>query len=87
MIETLISRIRSPWNFTRWLYLIMGVTITIQGSMIGQFMGIFLGLYFTSMAVFSFGCASGACFTPIKSTPKDYSSLDVEFTEIKSESK
>lgn len=75
------ERILTGWRFTRWLYLIMGVTIMIQGFVGAQWMGIFLGGYFTSMAVFGFGCAGGNCaYIPIA---KQNETRDVEFEEIK----
>jgi hypothetical protein len=76
------QRILSPWSFTRWLYLAMGITIGIQAIMVAQLFGLLLGVYFTSMAVFGFGCASGNCFVPVTKQKPDQDSV-VEYEEIK----
>ena len=50
-------------------------------------MGTFLGIYFASMGLFAFGCASGNCFggncepLPMKKSNKKIE--DVTFEEIK----
>ncbi|HRQ16405.1 MAG TPA: hypothetical protein PL085_05010 [Agriterribacter sp.] len=56
------QRVLTGWNRMRWIYLITGVIIIIQAAISRQWLGIALGNYFTSMAVFRFGCASGTCF-------------------------
>ena len=81
------NRILYGWTFQRGLYLVMGITIIIQSIISKQIMGTFLGIYFASMGLFAFGCASGNCFggncetRPINQTNKKLE--DVTFEEIK----
>lgn len=58
------QRILSGWTFQRIIFLVMGVMILIQSVMERQWIGVAFGAYFASMGLFSFGCASGACYTP-----------------------
>ena len=74
------DRVFTGWRFTRWLYLVMGVTIMIQGGMAHQTMGIVLGGYFAAMAVFGFGCAGGNC--AVMPTTKNVEDVQVEYEEI-----
>ncbi|MBK8699392.1 MAG: hypothetical protein IPN29_07530 [Saprospiraceae bacterium] len=55
------ERIFTGWHFMRLLYLIIGLAIVGQGIVEKEWLGIFLGGYFTSMAVFAFGCLGGNC--------------------------
>lgn len=52
------------WNFRRILYLIGGVWMTVQGLIDATWWISVFGLYFMSMAIFQFGCASGNCSIP-----------------------
>ena len=56
------ERLLTNWNFTRILYIIIGVAIVIQSVMSWQWFGIAFGAYFASMGLFAFGCASGNCY-------------------------
>jgi hypothetical protein len=42
--------------------LLAGLFIASQAIIEGQWFGAIFGIYFTSMGLFAFGCASGACF-------------------------
>lgn len=75
------NRMRYGWTFMRMLYLVMGITIVIQASMISQWPGIFLGAYFMVMGLFSLGCASGQCAYVPPSVNRNNDT--VEFKEIK----
>ena len=55
------ERILTNWTFTRALYIIMGITVIIQSAMTNQWSGVVFGVYFASMGLFAFGCASGNC--------------------------
>ncbi len=57
------QRILTNWSFTRALYLVLGLIIAIEAFINGQWLGIVLGGYMTSMGVFAFGCASGSCYS------------------------
>ncbi len=81
------NRLLHGWTFQRGLYVVMGITIIIQSIISKQTMGTFLGIYFASMGLFAFGCASGNCFgrnceaVPMKKSDKKIE--DVTFEEIK----
>lgn len=55
------DRILKGWNFRRVLYIAMGAFITGQAILTQQYFIVLFGLYFVSMGVFNFGCASGVC--------------------------
>ncbi len=57
----------SNWNFMRFLRLGLGLAITIQAAMAGDFtMGV-IGILFTAMPVFNLGCCgTNGCSTPVK---------------------
>ncbi|MBK6391112.1 MAG: hypothetical protein KA109_12130 [Saprospiraceae bacterium] len=56
------DRILKGWTFHRVIYLVLGGFVMIQSALIHQWLGVALGLYFASMGLFAFGCASGKCF-------------------------
>lgn len=58
-------RILTGWNWRRILFLGMGTLIIIQSVLYHEWLSVLIGLYFASMGLFSFGCASGACYTGI----------------------
>ena len=76
------ERILSQWNFARIVRLVLGGVIIAQGVMVHDWgLGI-MGSLFASMALFGFGCAGGACATPIKKS-NNKSIQDVEFEEVR----
>jgi len=56
------KRILTGWTFARILYLVIGTLLIIQSAMNKEWIGVFVGSYFTSMGLFSIGCASGNCY-------------------------
>lgn len=58
------------WNLRRIIYLIGGIWAIVQSVMDKAWILIPLGLYFTAMAIFKFGCASGNCEIPYSSYQK-----------------
>jgi len=56
------KRILTGWSFRRALYLILGVTVVVQGIIDREWIWLLPGLYFAAMGVFAFGCASGNCY-------------------------
>jgi hypothetical protein len=56
------QRLLSGWNFSRIIYLIMGVLMVIQSIMMREYLMTAMGLYFSAMGLLGFGCASGNCF-------------------------
>lgn len=78
------ERILTGWNFQRAFYLFMGLFVIVQSVMDKQWFGTILGAYFTSMGLFRFGCAAGACYTNnSNSTPNNKDIQHVEFEEVK----
>lgn len=56
------DRILKGWNIRRGLYLVVGLFVVFQAIATEQWIGILLGIYFTSMGIFAYGCASGNCY-------------------------
>ncbi len=81
------QRILTGWNFTRGLYLAMGLVMIIQSVLVFSWFGLIFGGYFASMGLFAFGCASGACFSGVSARNSgkktDGNSQDIEFEEVK----
>jgi len=55
------DRILTGWNIQRVVFLVIGLIITIQSILDRQVTGAIIGLYFTAMGIFRFGCAAGGC--------------------------
>lgn len=72
------NRILKGWNFRRVLYIAMGAFITGQAILTQQYFIVLFGLYFASMGVFNFGCASGVCVYVPPLRPKE-AKQDVEY--------
>lgn len=62
-MKELWLRISTQWTFIRVFYLLTGLFIASQAFIEGQWFGAIFGTYFTSMGLFAFGCAPGACFS------------------------
>ena len=77
------ERILTGWTLMRALYLVMGITLTIQAVMSHQNMLIALGVYFGAMAIFGIGCAGGRCAVPAPNKNKTDFSEEVTFEEVK----
>ncbi len=56
------ERILKGWNIQRGIYLLMGGIITYQSAINSEWVGVILGSYFASMAIFRIGCAGGNCY-------------------------
>ncbi|TBW28725.1 hypothetical protein EZJ28_07980 [Gramella sp. KN1008] len=56
------ERILKGWNFWRVFYMLIGILMIIQAASYGQWIGILLGIYLSSMGLFGFGCAGGTCY-------------------------
>lgn len=55
------DRILKGWNGRRLMYVGMGVFIVVQALLTKQYAASLFGVYFASMGIFNFGCASGVC--------------------------
>jgi hypothetical protein len=80
MNNGMLQRILTGWTFIRALYLVIGGFVMAQAVMEGQWIGLLLGGYFTSMAVFA-----GACYTGYNQpTPqkKAVEIQDVDYEEV-----
>lgn len=62
-MEQIKQRLTTNWTLTRGIYLALGLYVIIS-SLMGdqQWLSLLLGVYVASMGLFSFGCASGACY-------------------------
>ncbi|AEA44994.1 hypothetical protein Fluta_3015 [Fluviicola taffensis DSM 16823] len=60
----MISRVFTGWHLVRLLYVVAGIGIIIASSAERQWFGIILGGYFTVIAIFGIGCATGNCRVP-----------------------
>lgn len=56
------QRVLSNWNFTRFFFTGMGITLIISSFQDFEWMGMLAGGYFSAMGIFAFGCASGNCY-------------------------
>lgn len=76
------NTILSNWSFLRIIRLILGIGIVVQAIYSRDVLIGAMGLLFTSMAVFNFGCcASGGCAVPIKKN--SVKQEEVSFEELK----
>ena len=86
-MENLKQRLLTGWTFTRVLYVSLGTFVIINSATNQQWFGVLFGAYFASMGLFSFGCASGACFVGSCNTEPQQKNKtqiqDVEFEEVK----
>lgn len=55
------QRILTGWSMIRVLYLVLGLVLLVQSYIEKQWLGVFIGGYFTSMGIFAFGCAAKTC--------------------------
>lgn len=70
------DRILKGWNLRRLMYIILGGFVIGQAILTQQYLIILFGVYFASMGIFNFGCASGVCAyvpPPQKQVVKDNS--------------
>lgn len=83
----MLQRILRAWNLRRAVYLAIGILMTVQFIQLSNVPGILLGLYFTSMGLFAFGCASGNCFGNDSANQDtrspDIQSINIDYEEIK----
>lgn len=56
------ERILKGWHFRRAVYLALGLAVIVFAIQQHDWMVGLIGGYFSAMAIFSFGCASGNCF-------------------------
>lgn len=77
------NRILQGWTFWRFVYLLMGVVVLTEAIMNRQWPGLIFGGYFTAMAVFNFGCAAGACYTPPPKRTVKTGEGELKFEEVK----
>lgn len=58
----------SNWSLMRFLRLVMGIAILVQGIIVNDIMFVIAGILFTAMPVFNIGCcgAAGCAVPPVK---------------------
>lgn len=57
------QRVFYNWNLSRLLFTGMGLAFIISSVQEFDWFGLLAGIYFFSMGIFAFGCASGNCYT------------------------
>lgn len=81
------ERLLTGWTITRVIYIGLGIMVTMNGIQASHWLSIFFGIYFASMGLFSFGCASGNCYTGYQRNNTDSASttdtMEVEYEEVK----
>jgi len=58
------ERIFTNWHTQRFIYLSIGLFFTVYAVIDKDWTALLPGLYFSSMAIFHFGCATGGCAIP-----------------------
>lgn len=84
------ERLLTGWTITRVIYIGLGIMVIMNGVQAHHWLSIFFGIYFASMGLFSFGCASGNCYTGYttnQSNPTTTTNIiEVEYEEVKQKS-
>lgn len=76
-----MRKIIKGWNWMRFLRLLMGIFILVEGIQNQQIFFIIMGMFFSALPLLNIGCcSSGACSTKAHD-PSDNET--VTFTEIK----
>lgn len=57
------NRILKDWTFKRVVYLTVGITTIVMAFQYREWLFGLVGVYFATMGIFAFGCASGNCYT------------------------
>ena len=65
-MHSLKLRLTTGWTFQRAIFAIIGTIIVVQSIADNQWVFALFGLYFASMGLFAYGCASGNCYTITK---------------------
>lgn len=61
-MENIKMRLLTGWNWVRVMYTGIGLYVAVQTGMNSEWPGVLFGIYFASMGLFAFGCASGNCY-------------------------
>lgn len=78
------KRILTGWTLIRILYVALGAIIITYSILNHEWFGILFGVYFASMGLFGYGCASGNCFAGTCSTEVNTDTkAEIKTTEIK----
>ncbi len=69
------------WNFMRFIRLVLGIFIIVQGVMAKDWGIGVLGIFFTAMPLFNIGCCgAGGCSVPVKKRAENVK--DISYEEI-----
>lgn len=78
------ERVFRNWHAIRFVYLAIGLGISVYSIINKEWTGLLPGIYFASMAIFHFGCATGGCYIPTtKARPGPTEVGEPHFEEIK----
>lgn len=70
------------WNIIRFLRLIVGVFVVVQGIISKEWMFVFLGGLFALMPLMNVGCGTSGCQTPRYKKAKEEQD-EIHYEEIK----
>jgi hypothetical protein len=86
MNDTLLqlkSRLLAPWNFMRWLRLILGIYVGIQAIMLTDALAGLISVFFLYQAVMNTGCfGAESCAVPQKPTTSKKPE-DITYEEVR----
>ncbi len=73
----------SNWTAMRFLRLVMGIIIIVQGIAAKDVLFSIAGLLFTTMALFNAGCcAAGTCYTAKNKNDNNSAVKNIEYEEV-----
>ncbi len=75
------QRLFYNWNAIRVLYVVIGVSLSIQSFRSSEWMGVIFGLYFSAMGIFALGCAAGNCSIDSTNSKKDSTCQQAEISQ------
>ncbi|HRP53427.1 MAG TPA: hypothetical protein PLI97_07955 [Fluviicola sp.] len=75
------QRLFYNWNAIRVLYVVIGVSLSIQSFRSSEWMGVIFGLYFSAMGIFALGCAAGNCSINLSNSKNDSTCQQAEISQ------
>lgn len=73
----------TPWNWMRWLRLILGIALIVSLIKNADKLAGLFGFIFLYQALFNVGCGAGNCTVPSKNSKPSKNTVEIEFEEIK----
>lgn len=67
------------WNIIRFLRLVVGIFVVVQGIIAQEWMFVFLGGLFALMPLVNVGCGTSGCQTPtLRNTKKEQKEINYD---------